>query len=40
MTSADAQETIENIRFVLSHEFSQAQKEEALQLLVAMMTQD
>ena len=40
MTSADAQETIENIKYVLSHDFfSQANKEEALQLL-QMMAQD
>lgn len=38
MTQADTQTTVENIKYVLSHDFSQANKEEALQLL-QMMTQ-
>lgn len=39
MTQTDAQETISKIKYVLSHDFSQANKEEALQLL-QMMAQD
>lgn len=40
MTPQDAQETLDNIKFVLGNDFSQEHREEALQLFVAMMTQD
>lgn len=40
MTPQDTQETIDNIKYVLSNDFSQEHREEALQLLVAIMTQD
>lgn len=40
MTAQDTQETLNNIKFVLSNDFSQEHREEALQLLVQVETQD
>lgn len=38
MTPADTQNTVENIKYVLSHDYSQQHREEALQLLVQLLT--